>query len=121
MKTLILATILVSLSAQAVSSLKIEGSCFGNLPSGGSFSYTYYSNFDGCRKVSRASLKFTSGMKGIFKGKRSFTDTQDIYDLSGGHKLIFKNSTGNTSGTINYADKTLPVRCEVRDYEYADC
>jgi hypothetical protein len=60
-------------------------------------------------------------MKGIFKGKRSFTDTQDIYDLSGGHKLIFKNSTGNTSGTINYADKTLPVRCEVRDYEYADC
>ena len=121
MKTLILATILISLSAQSASTLKIEGSCIGNLPSGGAFSFTYYSNFDGCQKVSRATLKFTSGMKGVFKGKRSFTEAQDIYNLSGGHKLIFKNSTGNTTGTIIYADQTLPVRCEVRDYEYADC
>jgi hypothetical protein len=128
-KTLILATLTLSIcsASYAGTSMKIEGSCTGTLSDGSAVSYTYYSNFNGCRKVIRAAVSFTSGIEGLFTGKRSFTDSQDIYVLNGGYKLIFANSTGNTSGSLSYPVgssrkiQKATMQCEVRDYEYSDC
>lgn len=106
--------------------MKVEGSCSGKLNDGTEVSYTYYSNYDGCKKVSSAAVNFNSGIEGLFTGKRSFTRSSDIYTFND-YKLIFANSTGNTSGKLTYKDfetskrKTISVQCEVRDYEYADC
>jgi hypothetical protein len=113
---------LLGSTAYASSPMKIEGSCKGTLINGTQVSYKYFSNFDGCKKISQASVSFTSGLQGRFKGKRSFTETQDIYDMKGGYKLIFNNSTGNTSGTLLYPkNQSVTTQCEVRDYEYSDC
>lgn len=107
--------------------MKIEGTCAGTLSDGSAVSYTYYSNFDGCRKISKAAISFTAGIEGLFTGKRSFTDSQDIYELNGGYKLIFANSTGNTSGSLTYPVgsgrkmETVNIQCQARDYEYQDC
>jgi len=129
LKALILAglTFLICHPSHAGIPLDIEGSCSGALLDGTSVSYTYYSNYDGCRKVSRAAITFTSGLHGHYKGKRSFTTTEDIYSFRGGFKLIFANSTGNTSGTLVYPDepsgqkKSVTLQCSIRNNEYADC
>jgi hypothetical protein len=128
-KALVVATLtlLICQSTRAGILLDIEGSCSGALLDGTSVSYTYYSNYDGCRKVSRAAITFTSGLRGHYRGKRSFTTTEDIYSFRGGFKLIFANSTGNTSGTLVYPDeasgekKFVTLQCSIRNNEYADC
>ncbi|MBA2404772.1 MAG: hypothetical protein H0V66_08375 [Bdellovibrionales bacterium] len=131
MKKITLATLTLALcsSAFAGTNMKIEGSCSGKLADGTAVSYTYYSNFDGCKKASNAAISFSSGFEGLFTGKRSFTSKSDIYNLNSGYKLRFANSTGNTSGRLTYADystgvkktKTVQMQCEVRDYEYGEC
>jgi len=124
MKSLFITTValLLSLPLAAGTSMKIEGTCTGKLLNGKAVSFTYYSNFDGCQSTSQAAVSFNKGFEGLFTGTRSFTDTQDIYKLNSGFKLIFANSTGNTSGTLFYPlKKKIKVQCEVRDYEYGDC
>lgn len=122
MKTLIISLItLTSLSlAHAGSSLKLEGSCSGKLADGTEVSYSYYSNFNGCKKTSVAAVIFTNGIEGLYTGTRSFTKSSDIYTFNA-YKLIFANSTGNTTGKLIYKKKTAKLSCEVRDYEYSDC
>lgn len=113
-------------TTQAATSMKVEGSCSGTLKDGTEVSYTYYSNYNGCKKISTAALNFTSGIEGLFTGKRSFTRKSDLYTFNG-YQLRFANSTGNTSGKLTYRDftsnekTTVTLQCEVRDYEYADC
>lgn len=129
MKTLALAllTLITYSPVDAGTPMKIEGTCSGNLSDGTDISFTYYSNYNGCQKVSKAAISFTKGFEGLFTGKRRFSGSQDIYRLNGGHKLILSNSTGNTSAKLTYPDdlsgkkKTMTFQCEVRDYEYGDC
>jgi len=122
-KTLLLLTLafILAPAAYAGTSMKVEGTCTGTILSRMTISFTYYSNFEGCTKVSDAALSFTKGLEGLFTGKRRFTTTQDIYTLSGGHNLTFANSTGNTSANLTYQGETVRVQCQVRDYEYEDC
>lgn len=128
MKTLILslASFFIFSQAMAGSSLKVEGSCSGKLLDGSDVSYTYYSNFNGCKKVSTAGISFQDGKEGMYTGTRSFTTSSDNYTFNS-YKLSFKNSTGNTTGKFIYKDartgktKTVTLQCEVRDYEYGDC
>jgi hypothetical protein len=118
---------ILSTAATAGSSLKLEGTCTGTSSTGSAISFSYYSSFDGCKKISDAAITFTSGIVGHFKGERSFTDSQDIYVLSSGYKLIYANSTGNTSGSLTYPVdsgrkmETISTQCKIRDYEYQDC
>lgn len=136
MKSLI-ATIIVVFSINnsfAGTSQKLEGSCSGTLKDGTAISYEYFSNFDGCKKVSTAVVSFTAGREGLYTGKRSFKGGKDIYSFmikegrrSKEHvRLTFADSTGNTSGSIRYLNdsgkfSTVQMSCEVRDYEYSDC
>lgn len=128
MKTLIISALTMTMlsTAQAGTSMKVEGTCSGTLKDGTEVSYTYYSNFDGCKKVSSAAVNFNSGIEGLFTGKRSFTRSTDRYTFND-YKLTFANSTGNTTGKLTYKDfetnkkQTVTLQCEVRDYEYADC
>jgi hypothetical protein len=116
-----LLTFILSIPAIAADSNKIEGSCTGNLSNGTTISYSYYSDYDGCKKISSAAVSFTAGLKGYFKGTRSFTESQDIYTLNDKYKLMFNNSTGNTSGILVTPSETVKVQCKIRDYEYPDC
>lgn len=123
--SLILLILATNTNATVGSSLKVEGSCSGTLNDGSPVSFTYYSDFDGCKNVSKSAITFTSGIEGLFTGSRSFKLNKDIYNFPA-HKVTFENSTGNTSGTFEYrdADKSLQnveLACTVRDYEYADC
>lgn len=128
MKTLILtaSTLLFIANVEAGSSMKVEGTCSGKLPDGSDISYTYYSDFDGCAKKSGAAVNFTSGVEGLFTGKRSFTEKDDNYHFDD-YQLTFANSTGNTTGKLTYTDlitgkkQSVTLQCEVRDYEYTDC
>ena len=129
MKTLVAASLLsltLLSSAFAGTSMKVEGSCSGKLLDGTDISYTYYSNFNGCKKISTSAVSFQSGIEGLFTGTRSFTDSSDNYSFTN-YKIVFKNSTGNTTGKLTYKDartgksKTVTLQCEVRDYEYGDC
>jgi len=127
-KNLIISFVTLSLSSLAVAgtSMKVEGSCSGTLADGSEVSYTYYSNFNGCKKVSTSAVSFVNGFDGLYTGTRSFTDSSDNYSFNS-YKLTFANSTGNTAGKLTYKDefsgrtKTVKVKCEVRDYEYTDC
>lgn len=106
-------------------SLKFEGSCSGKMLDGTVVNFDYYSNFDGCREKSKAALSYRLGRDGVITGTRSFTDELDTYDF-GRTRLVFANSTGNTSGTYEYTDKKgkllrVELSCEVRDYEYGEC
>lgn len=112
-------------NAAVGSSLKTEGSCSGTLHDGTPVSFTYYSNFNGCRKVSKSAITFTSGIEGLFTGSRTFKGGRDVYSFPK-HGLSFADSTGNTSGRLTYKDETktrhvIEVQCEIRDYEYSDC
>lgn len=106
-------------------SMKLEGSCSGTMADGTAVSLNYYSDFDGCKDVSKAAVTFTSGIEGLFTGKRTFTDSKDNYSFPE-QRLSFANSTGNTSGTLKATNaqgesETVNLQCDVRDYEYADC
>ena len=112
-------------NAAVGSSLKMEGSCSGILHDGTPVSFTYYSNFNGCRKVSKSAITFTSGIEGLFTGSRTFKEGRDVYNFPK-HGLSFADSTGNTFGRLTYKDETktrhvIEVQCKIRDYEYSDC
>lgn len=107
------------------SSLNLEGTCTGTLADGTGVRFTYYSDFDGCKKVSKSALAFESGIEGLITGSRSFKNDKDYYNFPR-NDLTFQNSTGNTSGKFGYRDSArvrhvIEVQCEVRDYEYQDC
>jgi hypothetical protein len=116
--------LLPSADAATGSALKPEGSCSGNLADGTSVSFTYYSNFNGCKKTSKGAIAFQSGLEGLITGSRTLS-SKDYYNFPK-LDLSFANSTGNTSGKLGYRDQgnvrhVIEVQCEVRDYEYADC
>lgn len=122
-----LSVLVLNLSAQAAtgSSLKTEGSCNGNLADGTPVSFTYYSDFDGCKNVSKGAVTFHSGIEGLFTGSRAFKGDKDRYNFPR-HDITFQDSTGNTSGTLGYRDENnqrhvISVQCEVRDYSYGEC
>lgn len=106
--------------------MKIEGNCSGKLADGADISYTYYSDFNGCKKVSTAAVSFQGGLEGLNTGTRAFSKSSDIYKFYK-YTLTFANSTGNTTGKLTYRDPetnkkhTITLQCEVRDYEYTDC
>lgn len=126
MKKLILAltvTVITS-SAQAVA-MNLEGSCAGTLKDGSPVAFQYYSNFDGCKKVSKAAISYHYGQDGMVTGTRRFTDADDIYAF-GKTRVVFKNSTGNTTGRYEYVDQkgsrqSVVLDCDVRDYHYGEC
>ncbi len=123
--SLVLINIISTAQAARGSALKTEGSCSGTLADGSPVSFTYYSNFDGCKDVSKSAISFTSGLEGLLTGSRVFKDSKDNYNFPK-YKLSFPDSTGNTSGTFSYKDAndqpvSVELQCEVRDYSYADC
>jgi hypothetical protein len=126
MKTIFFLIAVLSFSTTAFSAaMKVEGLCSGKLLDGTPVAFQYYSDFDGCKKISGAALSYVEGREGMVTGERSFTPASDIYNF-GDLKLILKNSTGNTSGKFQYVDdqggkRTVELQCEVRDYEYSDC
>lgn len=125
---LVFAFIVLTLTSNAQaagSSLKVEGSCTGTLDDGTQVSFTYYSNFNGCKNTAKAAINFNSGIEGLLTGTRSLARGQDVYSFPD-HRLTFADSTGNTSGKFRYTNaqgkkKTTTVSCDVRDYEYSDC
>lgn len=136
MKSLITTLLfVVTTSTFAGTAMKLEGNCSGALKDGSPVSFTYYSNFDGCREKSTAAVSFSAGNnQGLNTGKRSFEAGRDIYRFNvvenGKEKqavrISFADSTGNTSGKLTYLDqnnsrKTVVVQCEIRDYEYSEC
>ena len=105
--------------------LKVEGSCNGQLLDGTEVNLAYYSDFDGCQKVSRSAITFQAGLEGLTTGSRAFKGDKDVYNFPK-YKLTFLNSTGNTSGTLEYRDankdlQSVELQCEVRDYEFPEC
>jgi hypothetical protein len=135
MRTILLLTFLTSF-AQAGTVMNYQGSCTGALKNGSVISLKYYSDFDGCMKVSQAAVSFDSGLPfDLLTGARSFTHQDDIYSFKASIngrslnllELKFKNSTGNTSGVMNYLDEEsksrefINLKCSVRDYEYQSC
>lgn len=125
-----LAVVLFTLNAEAAT-MKFEGQCSGTLKDGTPVSYTYYSNFDGCKNRSRAAVTFHEGLAlDLHTGVRSFSNGKDIYSFKQDKKevvrLTFADSTGNTSGALTYTDlegekQTVELSCMVRDYSYGDC
>ena len=115
---LILFVALFSRLSQASNSLKIEGSCSGSFKDGSPVSFTYYSDFDGCKEKSQAAISFTEGVEGLEMGERQFIKNRDVYSFKDG-RLSFANSTGNTEGILELKEK-VKVSCEIRDYEYAE-
>lgn len=117
--------------------MKIEGFCTSET-SGSWRNFKYYSTFNGCRSKSSAAISNADDDKygpdvGLYTGTRTLSDTKDTYSVtrkvSGRVKeiirLVFANSTGNTTGSLTYYEgskkQTITVRCDVRDYEYAEC
>lgn len=105
------------------SSMKLEGTCTGTLADGSAVSFNYYSDFNGCGYKSKSAVTFTSGIEGLFTGKRVLGE-KDVHTYPQ-HRLTFANSTGNTEGTLHYTDaqgarQSVQVLCDVRDYEYAE-
>lgn len=125
MKKFIFAFVLL-FSSQAFSlSLNLQGSCSGNLADGTAIAFQYYSNFNGCQKTAKAAISYQGEKDNLVTGTRSFTDKSDIYAF-GKRRLIFKNSTGNTTGKYYYNDshgkrQGVVLQCQVRDYEYGEC
>lgn len=125
-----LAVVLFTLNAGAAT-MKMEGQCSGTLKDGTAVSYTYYSNFDGCKNRSRAAVTFHEGLAlDLHTGVRSFSNGKDIYKFKQDKKevvrLTFADSTGNTSGELTYTDtegekQTVELSCMIRDYSYGDC
>lgn len=106
-------------------SMKPEGACAGKLADGTSIAFEYFSNFNGCTQKARAAISYQQGREGMVTGTRAFSDTTDTYTF-GKERLVFPNSTGNTTGKYFYTDsrgnrKSVTLECDVRDYEYSDC
>ncbi|MFL5783221.1 MAG: hypothetical protein ACJ76H_01345 [Bacteriovoracaceae bacterium] len=126
MKTIFFFIAVLSFSTSTFAgSMKVEGLCSGKLLDGTPVAFQYYSDFDGCKKVSGAALSYVEGREGMLTGERSFTTSNDIYNF-GELKLILKNSTGNTGARFQYTDdqggkRTVELQCDVRDYEYSEC
>ena len=125
----IMATLATSFMVEAGTNMNLEGSCKGKLHDNTPVSFSYYSDFDGCKEKSQAGITFNKSNKALGQilstGQRYFTDTQDIYSFKD-KKLSFANMTGNTSGKLTYKDqngktRTVTVSCEIRNYEYAEC
>jgi hypothetical protein len=122
-----LATLTLTSFALSATSMKIEGSCTGNLESGEAVAFTYYSNFDGCKAKSEAAISFSQGQGNtLYTGNRSFTERWDIYRFQNKLRLTFRNQTGNLGGKLRYQDENgathlIALQCEIRDYEYAEC
>lgn len=103
--------------------MKLEGTCAGNLADGTAVSFNYYSDFNGCKIDSKSAVTFSSGIEGLYTGKRTL-GAEDVHSYPE-HRLSFANSTGNTEGTLQYTDRQgsqqkVKVQCDVRDYEYAE-
>jgi hypothetical protein len=110
-------------AAETGTAMKLEGTCTGNLADGTTVSLNYYSDYNGCKDVSKSAVTFTSGIEGLFTGERSLGN-KDVYTYPQ-HRLTFANSTGNTEGTLLYTDaqgarQSVKLLCDVRDYEYAE-
>ena len=108
--------------AHAESSLKLEGTCSGNLANGTPVVATFYSDFDGEAAVSKSAVTYSGGIEGLYTGKRTFKNAQDTYSFSD-TKIIFADATGNTTGRLQYLEdgerpQSVELSCEVRDYEY---
>lgn len=121
----IILNLITHAKASTGSSLRLEGSCRGTLKDGSPIVFSYFSNFNGCSNRARAAVNFTSGIEGLLTGRRAFSGDKDIYSFPD-HKIILKNSTGNTDARFHYKDmegksRSVTVQCEIRDYEYADC
>lgn len=111
-----------SVFAATKTNMNLEGSCKGKMHDNSAISFTYYSDFDGCKAKSNAGITIAGSLS---TGDRSFTETQDIYQFKA-TRLTFANSTGNVSGKFTYKDQnakshTIVVTCEIRNYEYAPC
>lgn len=117
----------------AGTNLKLEGTCNGSFKNGTPVSFTYHSNFNGCKNTSTGAIAFTDGSGKVLTGVRTL-GSKDVYSfkIKEGKKtrehvrLTFANSTGNTEGSIRYLNEnnkiqTATVSCEIRDYEYGDC
>ncbi|WPU66853.1 hypothetical protein [Peredibacter starrii] len=110
----------------AGTNMKVEGTCTGQLKNGQPVSISYYSDFDGCKAKSNGAISFNGEENsGLRTGERSFKNDKDLYDFDD-VKLVFANSTGNTTGSLTYSDENnqtqhVELQCEVRDYEYMDC
>ncbi len=125
MKLIIAAFVVFFSSSSFALSMKIEGNCAGKLADGTSVAFQYYSNFNGCKNTASAAITYEQGYDGMTTGKRSLTDNADTYTF-GKTKVVFANSTGNTSGKFRYTDKrgdrrSVTLQCDVRDYEYGEC
>lgn len=121
----VLLNLVTHAKAAVGSSLKVEGTCSGSLQDGTAIALTYYSDFDGCKKVSKSALGLKEGLEGLFTGSRVFRDGKDIYNFPK-NKLTLDDSTGNTSADFEYRDQnnelqSVELQCEVRDYEYGEC
>jgi hypothetical protein len=121
--------------AQAAGELKQEGECSGHLEDGSTVSFAYYSNYEGCLEEVAGSIKFSS-RTGLSSrtGRRTFENKKDIYTFKLLRKvpkqevfrLAFEDSTGNTSGVLDYFDmqgtrQSASILCTVTDYEYEAC
>lgn len=119
-------SLLLSQAAWSTSyTMKMEGSCSGKLANGAPVSFDYFSNFNGCRNSARAAIAYRESAERMQTGLRSFTASSDIFTF-GKTRLVFANSTGNTSGKFSYIDsrgkrRTVVLQCDVRDYEYGEC
>jgi hypothetical protein len=121
-------SLLTASIAHSGTSMKFEGSCSGTLSNNAPINFKYYSDFDGCKEKSTAAISFTSEEgeeRGLVTGKRSFQGDKDIYAF-GATRVVFENSTGNTSGDMIYLNEEtgeseeVVVQCMVRDYHYAE-
>lgn len=125
--SIVLSVLFYSLSSFG-NSLKIEGNCSGTLDDGSKVNIVYYSNFDGCKKVSASAISLGQD---LYTGTRQFISDKDVHSVKNSRNkeilaLRFANSTGNSSAIFKYIDsknvaRVVPVQCEVRDYSYADC
>jgi len=112
---------LLSLSALSGTAMKLEGNCSGKTSDKSPISFSYYSDFNGCKNISHAAISFSGERSELLTGRRSLRSNHDHYNFANHAALKFKNSTGNTSGILKIDDETIHVQCEIRDYEYAEC
>jgi len=84
-----LAIVLFTFNSQAAT-MKFEGQCSGTLKDGTPVSYTYYSDFDGCKNKSLAAVTFHEGLAlDLHTGERSFSNGKDIYRFKQDKKKSF--------------------------------
>lgn len=121
-------SLLTASFAHSGTSMKFEGSCTGTLSNNVPVNFKYYSDFDGCKEKSAAAISFSSTEgeeQTLVTGERRFEGDKDIYAFQK-TRVVFENSTGNTSGDLSYLNEetgeyqAVVVQCMVRDYHYAE-